>query len=76
MRLKDRVNSDYNIKNAGGSANKKESCRRFQRGCCNYGLNCKFEHRCTICTKYGHGAFMCRKRVESVDDRDNRRGGW
>ena len=47
---------------------KKEPCRRFQRGWCNYGLNCKFEHRCTICNKYGHGAHLCRKRVDRTDE--------
>ena len=37
-------------------------CRRFQRGKWNFGINCKYEHRCTICNKYGHGAHLCRKR--------------
>ena len=26
-----------------------------------YGLNCKFEHKCAICGKWGHGAYNCRK---------------
>ena len=39
-------------------------CRRFQRGKCNFGMNCKYQHRCTICNKYGHGAHICRKRSD------------
>ena len=40
---------------------KREVCYRFNRGKCSYGPKCKFEHRCQVCTKYGHGAWNCRK---------------
>ena len=40
---------------------KREVCYRFNRGKCSYGAKCKFEHRCQVCTKYGHGAWNCRK---------------
>ena len=81
MRLKDRVSSDFNYVRGSNSSNKREPCRRFQRGKCNYGINCKFEHRCTICTKFGHGAYMCRKRFDNDkfdrndthEDRNDRR---
>ena len=39
-----------------------EPCRRFNRGRCNYGnANCKFEHQCSYCFKFGHGSVTCRK---------------
>ena len=73
MRLKDRLGGDQNY-SRGTTSSKEEHCRRFQRGCCSYGINCKFKHRCTICNKYGHGAHVCRKRTDRSsypsDDRD------
>ena len=50
----------------GGRAN--SPCRRFNRGRCNYGVNCRYEHRCTYCNKYGHGSVNCRK---AIADRSN-----
>ena len=38
-----------------------EPCRRFNRGKCNFGVNCKYEHRCNYCHKFGHGVQSCRK---------------
>ena len=40
---------------------KKDLCWRFNKGKCSYGLNCKFDHRCGVCNKFGHGAQSCRK---------------
>ena len=40
---------------------KRDLCWRFNRGKCSYGLNCKFDHRCGVCGKFGHGAPTCRK---------------
>ena len=67
MRLKDRLgyNANNNFPNRSTqsqspSTPKRELCRRFQRGKCHYGLSCKFEHRCAICNKFGHGAHVCR----------------
>ena len=69
FRLKDRIrqaHSDTNGTNghySGQHQNKKnkEACYRFNRGRCTYGDRCKFDHRCLICGKYGHGAHNCRR---------------
>ena len=53
----------------GGSSKKKEICRRYNRGNCTYGTNCRFDHKCVVCLKFGHGAFKCRKNVERSDSR-------
>ena len=42
-----------------------EPCKRFNRGHCNFGPNCKYEHRCAYapCGKFGHSILQCRKLV-------------
>ena len=41
------------------SAKKGKNCWKYNRGKCTYGFNCKFEHRCGICNKFGHSAHLC-----------------
>ena len=36
-------------------------CYKYNGGCCTYGFNCKFQHKCGICNKFGHGAHLCRR---------------
>ena len=38
-----------------------EPCHRYNRGKCNFGNSCKYEHRCSYCTKFGHGILVCQK---------------
>ena len=46
----------------GGDRTKvNEPCRRFNRGKCNFGPGCKYEHRCLNCGKFGHGLHNCRR---------------
>ena len=47
-----------------------EPCRRFNRGKCNYGTACKYEHRCLYCYKFGHSNLNCRK---AMSDRSSRK---
>ena len=59
MFLKDknhRSDGGYN-----GKASKREICYRFNKNKCTYGNKCKLDHRCGICSRFGHGALNCRK---------------
>ena len=79
LRLRDRItvgNNWWTIGNASGSNGNgggkrsqiNEPCRRFNRGRCNFGSNCKYKHRCSYCFKFGHGSVNCRK---AQGDRQN-----
>ena len=78
LRLRDRLAHSYvnlpgNNMNNGNSRNRvAEACRRFNRGRCNFGVNCKFEHKCSYCGKMGHGTVNCRK---AIGDRNNQQHG-
>ena len=48
----------------------KKTCFMYNRGKCTYGFCCKFEHRCGICGKTGHGAYNCRKAMDYKDRKD------
>ena len=69
MQLRERVNSTHNKVNHQGngygttnSASKKSNvCWNYNRGKCRFGFNCKFEHKCSLCGKFGHGSFNCRR---------------
>ena len=44
-----------------GNKGKRDVCWKFNTGKCTYGLGCKFEHKCALCGKYGHGSHNCRR---------------
>ena len=48
---------------SGKKAKVNEPCKRFNRGNCNFGPNCKYEHRCAYepCGKFGHNILNCQK---------------
>ena len=83
LRLKDRIMSTNNWANSYPKNNapnhqqsrSTEPCRRFNRGRCNFGANCKFEHRCSYCFKFGHGSVNCRKAQGDRENRDRRSQG-
>ena len=45
--------------NSDGSGQKKRICFKFNQGICTFGFNCKFEHKCGLCGKFGHGTHNC-----------------
>ena len=59
-----------NQQNSGG---RKKICFKFNQGICQFGFNCKFEHKCGICGKYGHGAYSCCK-LQSNGNHQNNNG--
>ena len=69
LRLKDRINSNETYLSAtpSGRGRNDEPCQRFNCGKCNFGVNCKYEHRCTYCGKHGHSFLNCRKAKAEKD---------
>ena len=66
-RLKDRLTTRYDANfNSHNNSGKKREIWKFNRGKCTYGLRCKYDHRCTNCNKWGHGAHSCRKASTST----------
>ena len=66
LRLRDRTaaGQGYGPVNPNWNRNKtNEACRRFNHGKCNFGANCKFEHKCNYCNRKGHPAVHCRKAI-------------
>ena len=47
--------------NNNNGRNRRDVCWRFNRGHCNFGQSCRFEHKCALCLKFGHGSHNCRK---------------
>ena len=71
MRMKDRLKFDNQSRSAEKRSNKKDICWRYNRGKCTYGAGCRFEHKCAICNKFGHGAHICRKANQRYDQDKN-----
>ena len=58
LRLKDRNDVD---RRSSGYQRRRYICWRYNKGKCTYGDRCKFDHRCGICGKHGHGAHICKR---------------
>ena len=67
LRLKDKLKYD-NFNDKGKAPKSKEACKQFNRGKCNLGLACRYEHRCLGCRKFGHGEHICRKKKHQAGD--------
>ena len=68
MYLKDRVHTanepstSFQASNTTPGKPKSKRLRYdFNAGNCEYGAQCRFEHRCGVCGKFGHGTFNCRR---------------
>ena len=51
-------------------------CYRYNAGKCTYGYNCKFEHKCSLCYKTGHGSHICRRAQFRDRERDRESGEY
>ena len=60
MFLKDRLRSN----GPGGSQfrQKKEICKRYNKGLCTAGMGCKYDHKCLECGTFGHEAYICHRK--------------
>ena len=83
LRLKDRhENNDRRLcghassGGSGSSSKRKDICFRFNVGKCTYGARCKFDHRCGICGKLGHGAHNCRRVNDWPHDKHDKKYDW
>ena len=74
MNLRDRIgqgNNTPNHRTNGQNSNNStpqgaklfDHCKRFNRGKCNLGSSCMYEHRCSYCDKFGHRVVVCRKLI-------------
>ena len=64
LRLKDRLTMRTSIGNGQEDrkpVSRRDICWKFNLGRCTYGMSCKFEHKCALCGKFGHGTHNCRR---------------
>ena len=80
LKLRDRTTGGNNWGNVSSNANSlgrakiNEPCRRFNRGKCNFGTNCKYDHKCSYCFKFRYGAVYCRRALGDWSQRQQRDG--
>ena len=60
-------------KQKGGGPSSSDYCKRFNRGKCNLGKGCRYEHRCSYCNKFGHGVVVCRKLIFNRENKPNKK---
>ena len=68
-----KVGNNLNFPEKGNKSKQAEACRRYNRGHCNFGANCRYEHKCSYCSKFGHGILGCRKLGADRDNKANRK---
>ena len=69
-RLKEKIRTSDEGQHEG-KQRKSDVCWRYNRGKCTYGNSCKFDHKCAICLKFGHGSHNCRRANTTHDRRDH-----
>ena len=55
-------NGSGKMTKAKGSVNTDQICWKFNKGKCEFGKHCRFEHRCSYCGGTNHGYNFCRWR--------------
>ena len=56
------------IKSADGRGPSKRPCYAYQRGICRW-AKCIYQHRCTLCNKFGHGKWQCYSNPTSYNEK-------
>ena len=79
MYVKDRIvirgeSSNKSPQNLLEAKKQKKICFGYNSGRCQYGNKCKFEHKCGMCGKYGHGTHNCRRAGIGSKQSENARG--
>ena len=66
-----------NFQNSGGDRRIKsdEPCRKYNKGKCNFGASCKYDHKCSYCLKFGHNVLNCRKMLADRGHQQGRNSG-
>ena len=75
------VNSHFDYSNrqggftpgSGTPKSKKDVCKRFNKGLCSRGRGCRYVHHCLECSKFGHGAHICRRRLNTEGETSSNR---
>lgn len=55
------------------SRGQRKICWKFNKGRCNYGSNCEYDHRCSVCGGRNHGRSTCYKRGKTTEKTHDRR---
>ena len=72
------VGNNYNNHQSGGTWHRSRSsspCQRYNKGKCNLGKDCKYDHRCTYFNKFGHGVIVCCKLIFDKEKGGRKDGG-
>ena len=64
--LKDKISNNFS-QNKQGNKGSKDICKRFNKGQCTAGRNCRYEHKCCGCGKFGHGVHICHNKSSTTD---------
>ena len=69
------ANNEKRSRNSGGMSTG-EPCRHYNRGHCNFGTRCRYNHRCSYepCGKFGHNILNCRKLQADREKGINKKG--
>ena len=56
------------IKNTDGRGPSNRTCYAYQRGVCRW-AKCIYQHRCSLCNKFGHGKWQCYSNSTKCNER-------